>query len=404
MEKWLILSYFANMDGNPASHHIDDRLEYFKDHNIEITLLSSFSSKKHNHIKHIRLLSLMPLAMHYEIRKYIKEVLDKNIFFGKILNLIFRIIFLPKFIERFFVKCHHSYSWVILASIYGIFWVKKNNPKVIYTTGGYTVAHKAGLLISKATGVPLVSEFQDPIPFFNGESCNEKLEKQLAKKAKLIIFLTKNAAISAKKRLNSDNIDYVYSGSTYQKIENTKSLGKIKFAHIGTLSGSRNLTVFLKAMEEIMQENSQFKDMVEVIIVGSRDKNVTKEIADFRYKEIIKDFKSVKREEAKAIMYDADVLLLIQNAGEVSVETIPSKTFEYLMSGKLIFGLTYKNDELNNILIDNGHYGIDLREIDMVKKALIEIFENKKEYHIKQADFSVKRSVKELVAKIKERI
>ncbi|MBD3831563.1 MAG: hypothetical protein IE890_13915, partial [Arcobacter sp.] len=119
---------------------------------------------------------------------------------------------------------------------------------------------------------------------------------------------------------------------------------------------------------------------------------------------IITDFGSIDRSQAKEIMYNADVLLLIQDASEVSIETIPSKTFEYLMSGKLIFGLTYKNNELNNILNEYGHYGIDMNNIEMVEKAILEILENKKTYHIKQANFSVDRSVKELISKVKERI
>jgi hypothetical protein len=70
----------------------------------------------------------------------------------------------------------------------------------------------------------------------------------------------------------------------------------------------------------------------------------------------------------------------------------------------LIFGLTYNNDELNNILIHHGHYGIDMNNLEMVKKAIIEILENKKIYNIKKSAFTVERSVQELISKVKEKI
>lgn len=407
MEKWLILSYFANIDGNPASHHIDDRLKYFENNGIDITLLSAFLNKKHKHIKHIRILSLFPSGLEYEIRKYIK-INIKNIFLKKLIVLLLKIIVLPfKIIEKFIFNNDIYYSWHISAAIYGIVWSIKNKPKVIYTTGGHTNAHLAGIIISKLTGVPLVSEFQDPLPFFKNKNFfSRNVEKKLAKQAKLIIYLTQNAALSAKNRLKSDNIDYIYSGSTYTNAEkNIKTKArKIRFAHIGSLSGTRSLSVFFKAVEKIFQMNSCYEDMFEIILVGSKSKNIIKEIMDFKYNYLITDFGSIDRSQAKEIMYNADVLLLIQDASEVSIETIPSKTFEYLMSGKLIFGLTYKNNELNNILNEHGHYGIDMNNIEMVEKAILEILENKKTYHIKQANFSVDRSVKELISKVKERI
>ena len=40
-DSWLIISYFANIDAMAPSHHIDDRLPFFKKKGIIVHLLSS---------------------------------------------------------------------------------------------------------------------------------------------------------------------------------------------------------------------------------------------------------------------------------------------------------------------------------------------------------------------------
>ena len=48
-------------------------------------------------------------------------------------------------------------------------------------------------------------------------------------------------------------------------------------------------------------------------------------------------------------------MLLIQNTTYFSTETIPSKVYEYLLSGRPILGLVHDNRELTAMLADRGH-------------------------------------------------
>lgn len=45
-DRWLIISYFANIDAMAPSHHIDDRLAFFKKEGIDIHLLSSTCGRR----------------------------------------------------------------------------------------------------------------------------------------------------------------------------------------------------------------------------------------------------------------------------------------------------------------------------------------------------------------------
>ena len=71
----------------------------------------------------------------------------------------------------------------------------------------------------------------------------------------------------------------------------------------------------------------------------------------------------------------ADVLLLIQHEDDRSSLTIPFKLYDYLNSGNLIFGLLYKNKELKNLLLDNGHLSTEINNINEIENELKNLFQ-----------------------------
>jgi hypothetical protein len=72
-------------------------------------------------------------------------------------------------------------------------------------------------------------------------------------------------------------------------------------------------------------------------------------------------------------MKQSDVLLLIQNTEAFSAETIPSKTYEYLLTERPILGLVHRNPELETILRQQGHMAVAATDITSVKIGLLEL-------------------------------
>ena len=68
--------------------------------------------------------------------------------------------------------------------------------------------------------------------------------------------------------------------------------------------------------------------------------------------------------------FKAKVLLLIQNAEDFSAETIPSKTYEYLNTGRPILGLVHKNPELQKMLEAQGHLAVYADRAEEVKRGI----------------------------------
>jgi len=62
------------------------------------------------------------------------------------------------------------------------------------------------------------------------------------------------------------------------------------------------------------------------------------------------------RERVLEKMQDADVLILLHGNDEWCAEYIPSKFYEYLWTGRLIWGITHRNPQLDQMLQDRGAY------------------------------------------------
>ena len=55
-------------------------------------------------------------------------------------------------------------------------------------------------------------------------------------------------------------------------------------------------------------------------------------------------------------MQSADVLILLHGNDEWCAEYIPSKFYEYLWTGRPIWGITHRNPQLNQLILDRGGY------------------------------------------------
>jgi hypothetical protein len=55
---------------------------------------------------------------------------------------------------------------------------------------------------------------------------------------------------------------------------------------------------------------------------------------------------------------------------------MPFKTYDYLNTGKLILGLAYRNDEIEELLVTHGHIVCQVDDINEIKEKLKFIYSN----------------------------
>jgi hypothetical protein len=145
------------------------------------------------------------------------------------------------------------------------------------------------------------------------------------------------------------------------------------FAHFGSLAGTRNLQVFFQALDLLLQGNPALRSRIRIDLYGSFDPLSTAAMHQYGLESLVTHFGMVARGKALDTMQRADCLLLIQNVTFFSTETIPSKVYEYLLSGRPILGLVYQNSELTGMLAAQSHFVAAANDANEVKTRLEEI-------------------------------
>lgn len=420
--KWLVVAYYANMDGVSASHHIDDRLPYFKENGIDIYLLSSQEGLRYTDICHIQVpfLLLTPAAMKSYIRDFLKKKIKNKFLRGVLNSIIFFPIFPFYLIEKLLVqilcgiKVDNTWSWCLPASLIGTWLVITKSPSLLYTSGSTINVHLTGLIISYLTKIPWIAEFQDPLIHQHpqrtqrGKRFIQWLEKAICRQANKIIFLTNAARDNTARRIgDSSKLVTIYPGANphyFSKLRKTNTSDIFNISYFGSLWGTRNLEYFLCGLETLLDNCPHLVDLLRVNIYGNiLEKKLEDHIYNFKYKNVVKFLGKLNREDALRAMSESTLLLLIQHRDKVSSETIPLKVYEYLHSGVPIFALVYKNLELKELLEELGHTVVQADDKEAIKNG-IEMYVRRWEKDklqsvaLKKSPYSVSNAVERIIS------
>lgn len=385
----LVLSYYSNVEDSCQAEWVDDRINAFIEKGYEITLVSSILAKKSENlnINHYRIPSLSPNSFEHEFN----EIRKRKLVYGATQMLFFKIYYkLTQSIKFILTKLGFSFgegrwSWFPLSSLFCLFLFSNRKVEFIYTTGGPASPHLTGILISKIYRKKIICELQDPL---SGKDIGRNqfsakglafMENLIIKYSSVTIYCTRNATIFAKERYKQfkDKIDYVYPGSTKVKkqiteINAVKDSEKINITYLGSLYQTRNIDSLMKAIELLNDEN---KKSIEINLYGHLNEDIKNRIDKFE-KGIIKYHGMVPRNIALQKGQDSDILLLVQHSDDRSITTMPFKTYDYLHSNKLILGLVYRNDEIEEILKSHGHLVCQVDDVDSIKEVLLNIISN----------------------------
>jgi len=196
----------------------------------------------------------------------------------------------------------------------------------------------------------------------------------------------------------------IYPGSTQEIFPEVSYRKKstFHFAHFGTLAGSRNLEVFLKALYQILQSEPQFNEIIRLDIYGACDGRTHHLIEHFEYSDVVTYHGNLPRKKSLSLMVESDCLLLIQNTQAFSSETIPSKVYEYFFSKRPILGLIYKNPELEQMLVNQGHWAVRADDVEDVLKGIkcivSEFYINNNQNEFPKPNWTIEKAVDRLIS------
>ena len=409
-DRWLIISYFAHIDAMAPSHHIDDRLSFFTQKGIDVCLLTSPCGTHYNNLTHARIPSPAPSGIRYEVRYFLRRRTRKKFWFKFWETILLLPIYPFYFIEKIILRLDSTWSWFITASIAATLLAIKKRPSALYSTGGPVSAHIAAMIASFVTKIPHIAEFQDPLvhqyaaPGRLERHFIKGIERLIFKTAYAVVFLTQQAAKNASERNNNSKKTFaIYAGAVPRENMTPYSHEEaLNIAHFGSIGGSRNLDYIFKALVLLFCESPNLPNYFRLHLYGNNSRNVSKKIEQFPYREILNVRGKVQRQEAVDFMYKADVLLLIQNTDDVSFETIPSKVYEYLHTGRPVLALVYRNDELRSMLEGMGHIVVQADDELAIKRGLEAYIDRWKKNQLQssplKSPYTVEPAVDELIS------
>ena len=379
---WLILSYLTNRDANACSQHIDDKLAPLIEQGISPVLLSSTGGQRHSAFPHETALSIAPSGLRYELRSFLRLHCKTKLTF-KLFETPLLLPILPFYLlEKIILDLESEWSWFVRAGQKGIKLCKKYQPEMIYSTGGPACAHLAASNIAKKTNIPWIAELQDPI-IHDAEYHRSKrafryyswLEKVIRKQSCATLFMCDSARQNCNRRTGVfSNSHTVYPGASKQlQVPFSTEQKKCVFNHFGSLGGSRDGTVLIPAIKQCLDQHPEFIDKIQSNFYGTCDAATNKCIASFPYPEIIEFKGKIPRSEAINRMNNSECLVLIQNREFFSSETIPSKLYEYMHTGRPILALTYRNPEIEQILQDGSHFSVPADNQNRISEEIIRI-------------------------------
>ncbi len=389
--RWLILAHCYNMDGRAASQTITDRIPFLREKGVTPIVISAPTGKKEHDFPHYQVFSPAPSGLKFEIRHVMKNG-SQHTLLDKIINFLLTIIILPFFlIEKAVIHLDSHWSWLLSASLYGIFIIPKHRPELIYSTAGPSSTHYTGFILSRIFKLPWVAELHDPLIYDNEKQKWHKyffhkyLEKLIFRYADKIIYFTNRASTNASKRNTGDTkkLEIIRPGATpaenwsqtYQKQD------KIHFGYFGSLAPGRNLKKVFHAFHSLLEDQPEWRKKLTIDIYGTRLDPITKQAMEQYDLETIVTVhgrleydpvtEKTGREQVLEAMKKTDVLILVHGDDIFRCdEYIPSKLYDYMLVKRPIMGLTHPGSELQMMLEENGFQGPDSQNEEEIKSTL----------------------------------
>ena len=411
-KNWLILSHGFNMDGRASSLTITDKVPYLLEAGIQPQVFSAITGIKDTRFPHRQFLAWGPAAFRFDFRHWIANQYGRGWFY-KISTSLVSLLLAPFIaLEKFFLGYSSQWSWAMPAYAHGLKLIRDGKVDLIYSTGGAWSAHLAGLWLKKKTGLPWIVEIHDPLvirkdpndqgfdkPKNRDAQFRQYLEKQICKYADLVWWFTDGALHYAKVRNPSLNTPHNAHGFVLTPgaeppgglcaNQAHRYTEQLNLCHFGSLANDRSLSTILNVLAPFLEKFPEARQCIRVHAYGAPLDPLTIEaIRNLKLDDVLlahgrleKDPITGKsgRERVVERMQAADVLVLLHGNDEWCAEYIPSKLYDYLWAGRPIWGITHRNSQLDQILLERGAYLSPQSDPRAVELALERIYLDWKE-------------------------
>ena len=395
------------MDGRASSLTITDKIPYLLEAGVEPIVFSAITGIKDHRFPHKQFLAWGPAAFRFDFRHWIANQYGRGIFYKVSTGLVSLLLAPFIALEKSFLGYSSQWSWAMPAFVHGLRLIREGKIDIIYSTGGAWSAHLAGLWLKKKTGLPWIVEIHDPLvirkdpndqgferPKNRDAQFRQYLEKQICKYADLAWWFTDGALHYAKVR--NPNLNTPGNAHGFMLMPGAQPPGGhdsnqahryseyLNLCHFGSLANDRSLATVLGALVSLFGRYPEARQHIRVHAYGAPLDPLTVEALQalklddvlLAHGRLERDLPTGKsgRERVAEKMRSADVLILLHGNDEWCAEYIPSKLYDYLWTGRPIWGITHRNPQLDQMLLDRGAYLSPQNEAAEIKSTLEEIW------------------------------
>ena len=264
-------------------------------------------------------------------------------------------------------------------------YLTENPVDVIISTGPPHSMHLIAQQLKKSFDIPWMADFRDPWTdlYYNkdfyqlgfAKRKNKRLEEKVLKTADVVVTVG-NELKKYFDRFNS-NVEVITNGfddevDNHEKIELSQ---KFSLSYIGLLPKSSLPTNLLMAIQRLIDENSDFKNDIELNFIGDIHESVSASIHELQLSNYTNFFGYVPHKDAIKYQKSAQVLLVLIPNVDGNKGIITGKVFEYMAANRPILALGPINGDLQSILTNsNAGTIIDYDDYVKIKSVLIELY------------------------------
>jgi hypothetical protein len=315
-------------------------------------------------------------------------VFSKN---SKIKNFFSKYLGISPLKEYRVFKFKRSISQLIKKEKFDLIFIR-----TIATSG---CSHRAVSEISHSFDIPILSYFNDPIPYClmpypysNGSSLNPKFD--LKEKEIIKASIDNSFAIaSPSQKLNELFLDFtqdlnkktfIFPHIFYQELNSDQEdlsefldFNKVNITHCGSLLNERDPSGLLKAFELFFDNKPEFLSKVSLNFFGPVKENNFPVFNRFKYKECLNVVdKRFSHSKSLAFIKKSDLFLLLESSFQES-PFMPVKLAEVIGLNKIFLSLAPINSETRRILGPDYPLQTEALNVNEIHRILNEFFLNK---------------------------
>jgi glycosyltransferase involved in cell wall biosynthesis len=293
-------------------------------------------------------------------------------------------------------------------------YLKTNKVDAIFSDGPPHTNTRIACLLKMKTGIPWLSDFQDPwtqVDYYKmltltswGDRKHRKMEQEVFQNADAMTIVSnewRKDLIS----IGAKNVSVVPWGFDPDDFVNLKKpdLEYFRITHSGLIGFDRDPEVLINVLSELCEEIPDFREKLKIRFVGEVEYSILASIESHGLKQNLEWLGNVSREESLNYISSSTILLLLLNQQSNASGRIPGKLFEYLSVKRPIICLGISSGDTANIIKDaNAGKTFEYTDKVKLKSYLKETWEKYQNGELEKLDStsSDKYSIIELTGKI----